>query len=233
MFSLFFRTLLSTTESCPGIGVSRYQPKEVGVFTAGELKVFFPATPPGPWGDLTGYAVFLTAATTGMRRGEILDLRWRQVDFLGGKLTARQRDSRTKKKRTIGMTSLVRKALLQIRGRVDTKTFKMTDRVFPYTSWEVRKEWEATLSRCRGIPDEKKPEVCFQVLRHTFASLAVQSGVTLEELMKILGHKNFKTVLRYAKFAPDVGVAPMKKLEGVFGDADEDESAADGSSVAQ
>lgn len=179
------------------------------------------------------WAIIVVALGTGMRRGEILDLRWKQVDFLGGKITARQRDSKTKKKRTIGMTSLVRKALLQIRDRVDTKTFKMTDRVFPYTGWQVRQEWEGTLARCRGIPEEKKPEVCFQVLRHTFASLAVQSGVTLEELMKILGHKNFKTVLRYAKFAPDVGVAPMKKLDGVFGYVDEDEDAADASSVAQ
>ena len=69
----FFREDISRDPTV-GIGVSRYQPKEIGVFTAEELKTLFPEKPPGPWGDLTGYAVFLTAATTGMRRGEILAL---------------------------------------------------------------------------------------------------------------------------------------------------------------
>ena len=64
-----------------GIGVSRYQPKEIGTFTIEELEALFPAKPPGPWRDLTSYAVFLTAATTGMRRGEILALAWECVDF--------------------------------------------------------------------------------------------------------------------------------------------------------
>lgn len=40
------------------------------MFKAEELKALFPAKPSGPWQNLTGYTVFLTAATTGMRRGE-------------------------------------------------------------------------------------------------------------------------------------------------------------------
>ena len=49
-----------------GVGVTKYQAAEIGTFTAEELRTLFPPKPPGAWKDLTGYAVFLTAATTGL-----------------------------------------------------------------------------------------------------------------------------------------------------------------------
>ena len=62
-----------------GIGVTSYKAKEVGIFTEEELRELFPAKPSGPWKDVYDYGVFLTAATTGMRRGEILALTWECV----------------------------------------------------------------------------------------------------------------------------------------------------------
>lgn len=63
-----------------GVGNIRYKPKESGTFTAEELKDLFKENP-GPWGDEIGYTLFLTLATTGLRRGEALALTWRAVDF--------------------------------------------------------------------------------------------------------------------------------------------------------
>ena len=64
-----------------GIGNTRYVPNDTGIFTAEELKRIFPAQIPGPWVNVHAYAVFLTAAVTGMRRSEILALKWRHVNF--------------------------------------------------------------------------------------------------------------------------------------------------------
>jgi integrase len=64
-----------------GIGVTTYRANEVGIFTEEELRTLFPAEPPGPWQDLYDYGVILTAATTGMRRGEILALTWECARF--------------------------------------------------------------------------------------------------------------------------------------------------------
>jgi len=55
--------------STAGVGNLKESRKEAGVFTEDELRALFPADPPGPWKDLQGYACFLLAATTGMRRG--------------------------------------------------------------------------------------------------------------------------------------------------------------------
>jgi len=62
-----------------GVGRIRHGSQERGVFTQKEIKALFPAEGPGPWGDLKAYVCFLLAATTGMRRGEILALRWGDV----------------------------------------------------------------------------------------------------------------------------------------------------------
>lgn len=65
-----------------GIGEIKYDKRLTGTFTKNELKSIFSARP-GVWGDLVGYTVFLLAAHTGMRRGEVLELTWKQVDFDG------------------------------------------------------------------------------------------------------------------------------------------------------
>jgi len=64
-----------------GIGQVKYPVRKSGVFTLDELKKLFPAEGLGPWADKLDYAVFLLAASTGMRRGEILALRWMDIDF--------------------------------------------------------------------------------------------------------------------------------------------------------
>jgi len=63
-----------------GIGDVKYAQRERGIFTAGEMRALF-AECPGVWRDLRGYAVFSLAAFAGMRRGEILELTWQQIDF--------------------------------------------------------------------------------------------------------------------------------------------------------
>ena len=67
-----------------GVGNLKEDRKEAGIFTAEELRAMFPVVGLGPWKNLQGKTVFLVAATTGMRRGEILALRWRHVDLERG-----------------------------------------------------------------------------------------------------------------------------------------------------
>jgi len=64
-----------------GIGNIRQERSERGVFTTEELRTLFPVQGSGPWTDLRAYCVFLVAATVGARRGEILALRWGDIDL--------------------------------------------------------------------------------------------------------------------------------------------------------
>ena len=65
------------------VGKVKHKKRERGIFTISELKALFPDTGYGPWKDARDYTCFFLAAVSGARRGELLVLRWRHVDFAG------------------------------------------------------------------------------------------------------------------------------------------------------
>jgi integrase len=73
-----------------GIGNIKYQQRKSGIFTLEELKALFPAEGLGPWQELQDYTAFLLTAATGMRRGEVLALRWMDIDFEGRHIYVRK-----------------------------------------------------------------------------------------------------------------------------------------------
>ena len=70
-----------TRDPTAGVGRIKEHKKERGVFTVEELRVLFPDHGYGPWRDVHDYTCFYLAAVTGLRRGEILALRWKHIDF--------------------------------------------------------------------------------------------------------------------------------------------------------
>lgn len=56
----------------------------------------------------------------------------------------------------------------------------------------------------------------FHDLRHTFASWAVQRGVTLQELKHLLGHSSLAMVMRYAHLSPEHLRTAVGRLSGVL-----------------
>ena len=53
-------------------------------------------------------------------------------------------------------------------------------------------------------------------LRHTFASMAIKSGLGLYQVSKLLGHKNIQTTMRYAHIEKEELVKSAKAVEAVF-----------------
>jgi len=58
----------------------------------------------------------------------------------------------------------------------------------------------------------------FHDLRHTFASRLVQGGVSLYDVMHLMGHKSIEMVQRYAHLAPDYQEGPIEVLNRAWHD---------------
>ncbi len=102
---------------------------------------------------------------------------------------------------------------------------KNTDLVFPDNKGNQIKAISKTFSRVvqklgfnTQVTDERE-KVVYHTLRHTFASWQAQDGMDLYTLQKLMGHKSFQMVQRYAHLAPD----NLKKATTIFNRMDNKE----------
>ncbi len=128
--------------------------------------------------------IVLIALNTGMRKGEILSLRWKDIDFERRLIILKQ--TKTNQLRIVPMNDIVYHALLAAKP----KNAHPQDRVFQIKSF--KRSWKTALKKA-GIHDFR-----FHDLRHTFASYLVMKGIDLRTVSELLGHRTLKMVYRYS-----------------------------------
>jgi site-specific recombinase XerD len=142
--------------------------------------------------------IVVFAGLTGMRRGEIVHLRWQDVD-LQRKLIYIQSSTtfRTKqgKRRTIPMNNAVFQLL--------TARFGLTagDYIFTLHGRRVEEEWVTHRFKQYVVKAGLNDKIHFHSLRHTFATWLVQDGVSIYEVQKLLGHSSVKVTEVYSHLA--------------------------------
>ena len=132
--------------------------------------------------------VVTVAIFTGMRRGEILGLKWRDIDFKRNFITLL--DTKNGEKREVPMSELVKTALIRVRKHPDSQYIFCNKDGKPYHN--LRKTFFTALKKA-GIIDFR-----FHDLRHTFASHLVMAGFDLYTVAALLGHKDIRMTLRYS-----------------------------------
>ena len=156
-------------------------------------------------------ALYIAACGTGLRQGELLALRWQDVNLERGLVSVRhtlQRGSRSlaepktdRARRTLRLPSRVRAALIQHRARQAivslTGLIFTTDRGTALDSRNVTRYLQRHLDRL------KLPHQRFHDLRHAFATLMIESGEDLGVVSRILGHADLSTTADvYAHLTP-------------------------------
>ena len=134
------------------------------------------------------YLLVLLAITTGMRKSELLNLRWTDINFEDGLATLNT--TKNGEKRINPIPTVALEALKQYREVGGGLIFFSINN--PDKPFDFRKQWYLSL---------RKAEITgfrFHDLRHTAASYLVMGGATLHETGEILGHKSEQTTKRYA-----------------------------------
>ncbi len=133
--------------------------------------------------------LLIVALHTGMRRGEILSLKWQDVDFKRKTIIVVK--SKNNEKRTIPMSNTVYGILNSIKVR------DISGRIFPISGSSLRQAFDKTIVKA-ALEDFR-----FHDLRHTFATRLIQNRVDLYTVKELLGHKTIKMTERYAHHYPE------------------------------
>ncbi|MCA1623847.1 MAG: site-specific integrase [Acidobacteria bacterium] len=131
--------------------------------------------------------LLIAALDTAMRSGELLKLRWHDVDFITRTINILAFNTKTAKARSVGMTQRVYDALTRI---WEQSPKDLDELVFGIKNTVKR----SFASACRDAGIEG---FHFHDCRHTAITRLIQAGLTPMEVMKISGHTQMNTFARY------------------------------------
>jgi len=149
--------------------------------------------------------ITLVALNTGMRRGELFNLKREHIDFVKRFLTISWRTAKGKKTRHIPLNDECFDVLTKWRQQANSEDFVFCGRNGKRMG-SIKTAW-AHLMR-----DAKIKDFHFHDCRHDFASKLVMRGEDLNTVRELLGHSDIKMTLRYAHLAPEKLAAAVAKL---------------------
>jgi len=221
-FAVAPRRRWATSNPCVGVDLPAVPASgEIRFLTLDDVDALVEHARPGEFQALDR-AIFLTAAMTGLRKGELLALRWRDVDWPSARVRVRQNYVRgefgtpksTRSTRSIPMAD-------EVAGELD-RLYQQSrwqgdgDLVFahpatggPLPKANVTRRMRAALKAAKLDSSHR-----FHDLRHTFGTRMAAGGVPMRTLQEWMGHRDLATTQIYADYAPSAHEAEM--VAGAF-----------------
>ncbi len=158
------------------------------------------------------YLIVLMAISTGARQGELLGLKWENVNFdLKRIILVDTKNGETRAVPLVGEAFTLLKEYSKIR-RIDTQL------VFPSSDRQSKKPMSIRESFERAVRTAKLDNFHFHDLRHTCASYLAMDGATLAEIAEVLGHKTLSMVKRYSHLSDQHVSSVVERMnQKIFG----------------
>jgi len=195
----------------PVIKTRKPQSKRIRWLTRDEAKTLIECMPEG------FRPVVIFALATGLRRSNIIDLEWQQIDMQRKVAWINPENAKAGKAIGVALNDTACKVLREQMGRhsryvfVHTTPWHKSDGTRTQSVRKIRVDdnsaWRTGLKRA-GITDFR-----FHDLRHTWASWLVQAGVPLSALQEMGGWESIEMVRRYAHLSPNHLTEHAKKID--------------------
>ncbi len=139
-------------------------------------------------------SIIVTALQTGMRKEEILSLKWENVDLEKGLITILQ--TKSGKKRSVPISSTLMEELSSLN---ENKTSE-----YLFVNPRTKTRYEPTWREYKKLFIKANIEnLTFHSLRHTAATRMVAAGIDLVSVKEILGHADIKSTMVYSHPMPE------------------------------
>ncbi len=158
------------------------------------------------------HPIIVTAIHTGMRKSEMLNLQYSDIDFDNGKIAVQSKpDWHTKnyKPRVLKLTPVLDRTL-RLHRQVQKSQGYLSDYVFTYEGKRII--WGVDIGLKTITEKAGLKGVTLHALRHTFASQMVMAGVPLRVVQELMGHQSYQTTLQYAHLQKDHAMNHMLML---------------------
>lgn len=156
------------------------------------------------------HTIVVIALSTGMRQGEILNLKWSDVDF--EKMRVIIHETKNGEIRQVPISGYALKLLLELDKvrRIDSQL--LFPGKFPKKPIDIRTAWENAVKKAEIV------DFVFHSLRHSCASYLAMNGASLAEIAEVLGHKTLAMVKRYAHLSESHTAGVVSRMnEKIFG----------------
>jgi integrase len=150
-------------------------------------------------------SMILLSINTGLRRGELFNLRWKNVNFDRALLTVEGDTAKNGKTRHVPLNAIAFQVLKDWRAQsLQAELVFSSQNGNPFDN--VKKAWASILESA------EVQSFRWHDMRHHFASKLVMAGVDLNTVRELLGHSDIKMTLRYAHLAPEHKAKAVAKL---------------------
>jgi integrase len=182
---------------------------DIRYLTIEELEAVLRHVPDDEFGRMER-VLYLTAAMTGLRRGELVALRWQDVDWFAGLIRVRRSYGSDgfgppKSRRSSRAVPMADRVAAELEHRYVDSAFRADDDLVfghpqlgtAYDPSKLRKRFAQAAERA-GLRSAR-----FHDLRHTFGTQMAAAGAPIRAIQEWMGHADYRTTTIYADYAPD------------------------------
>ena len=168
------------------------------------------------------YPILATQIFTGVREGELLALKWKDIDFKNGKIKIQRQYTQGELKETLKTSSSYREidicpTLIKILKQHRKEQARITEFIFVNSAGNlynprnlIQRRFEKLMEKIYG----DKKYMRFYDLRGTYVDILLSVGVPLKYIQQQVGHSNFLTTMNaYSKLIKDVNEHAVNILE--------------------